>query len=225
MAMNPITFQAIEEAAVMRHGTKAVAERLVTPASTPQLVAIPDDRYLSTMCRRLFHAGLKHSLVDQKWPAFEEVFAGFDPTRVAALYDEDLEAMLEDKRLIRHMAKLRAVRHNAAAVRRVAETHGGFGAYIADWPATEITGLWGDLTQRMQQLGGNSAPNFLRMVGKDTFILSDSVTSGLAFWQAFSGSTKSKAALAEIQRVFNRWHEETGKPLCQLSQILAMSAD
>ena len=37
--------------------------------------ATPDDRYLSDMWpRRIFRAGLKYSLVDGKWPAFEEVF-------------------------------------------------------------------------------------------------------------------------------------------------------
>ena len=37
------------------------------------------------MSLRIFRAGLKHSLVDAKWPAFEEVFAGFEPARVVAM--------------------------------------------------------------------------------------------------------------------------------------------
>jgi RecA/RadA recombinase len=44
-----------------------------------RLAATPDDRFLSQMSLRIFRAGLKHSVVDAKWPAFEEVFHDFDP--------------------------------------------------------------------------------------------------------------------------------------------------
>jgi len=44
------------------------------PQGGPQLEAISDDRWLSTMTRRVFQAGLKHELVDNKWPVFEKVF-------------------------------------------------------------------------------------------------------------------------------------------------------
>ena len=53
------------------------------------------------------------------------------------------------------------------------------GRYLADWPEAEITRLWEDLAKRFAQMGGNSAPRFLRMVGKDTFVLTPSVVSGL----------------------------------------------
>ena len=63
------------------------------------------------MSRRIFQAGLKHSMVDAKWPAFEEVFFGFEPRRVRAMSDEALEALLGDARLIRHWGKL-SVKNN-----------------------------------------------------------------------------------------------------------------
>jgi 3-methyladenine DNA glycosylase Tag len=223
--MMPVTFQSIEDAALLRHGSAALAKRLLQPKAAAALAAIPDDRWLSTMTRRIFQAGLKHDLVDKKWPAFEEVFDGFDPRHVAGLHDEDLEAMLGDVRLIRHMGKLQATRHNAQAAVAIAGAHGSFGRWVADWPATDITGLWGELAKRMKQLGGNSAPVFLRMMGKDTFVPTDSVLRALAHWDAFDGSLKNRADAARLQAVFNFWHQETGKPLCQLSQILAMSVD
>ena len=55
------------------------------PKSAEQLRAEGDDRYLSLMSLRIFRAGLKHSVVDARWPAFEEVFFGFDPARVVAM--------------------------------------------------------------------------------------------------------------------------------------------
>lgn len=33
-----------------------------------------DDRYLSAMSQRVFQAGMQHSVVDARWPAFEEAF-------------------------------------------------------------------------------------------------------------------------------------------------------
>ena len=46
-----------------------------------ELRAVADDHYLSLMALRIFRAGLKHSVVDAKWPAFEDAFFGFYPVR------------------------------------------------------------------------------------------------------------------------------------------------
>ena len=56
------------------------------------------------MSLRVFRAGLKHSWSMQKWPAFEEVFHGFDLRRVRALSDEPLEGLLGNGWPIRHWA-------------------------------------------------------------------------------------------------------------------------
>ena len=74
------------------------------------------------MSLRIFRAGLKHSLVDAKWPAFEEVFGGFDPRRVRAMPDEEMKKLLGDARLIRHWGKLKAVRANAAGAAQSRKT-------------------------------------------------------------------------------------------------------
>jgi 3-methyladenine DNA glycosylase Tag len=218
-------FAPILAAAEARHGSEGLAARLTVPRTAAELRALPDDRYLSQMSLRVFRAGLKHELVDAKWPAFEAVWHGFDPRRCAAVYDEDLEAMLEDRRLIRHLGKLRAIRHNAAAMQEIAAVHGSFGAWLADWPAVEITGLWAALAKRYSQLGGNSAPMFLRMVGKDTFVPTDSVSRALGRWGAVEPGLSGRQERAALQATFNAWAEETGRPFCQLSQILALSTD
>jgi 3-methyladenine DNA glycosylase Tag len=221
-----IPFEAIEERARARlGGAQALVDRLPVPKSGDQLRATPDDRYLSDMSRRIFRAGLKYSLVDGKWPAFEEVFMGFAPKRVVAMSDEALEALLEDKRLIRHWGKLKSVRANAAAMAQVAEQKGGMGAYLDDWPRADLVGLWADLAKRFTQLGGNSGPYFLRMVGKDTFILTEAVIKALNHWDAFDGTPKSKADRQKVQEVFEAWHRATSRPYCQLSMILAGSVD
>lgn len=139
--MAPAAFAPILDAARTRHGAAALEARLPQPLSPASLRAMPDDRYLSQMSLRIFRAGLKHSLVDAKWPAFEEVFFAFDPRRVRAMPDEALEALLADKRLIRHWGKLKAVRDNAAAMLALAPKRSGVGAWLAAWPAADIVGL------------------------------------------------------------------------------------
>ena len=223
MAIAP--FAAVLDAARARIGAAALDERLPTPKKPQQLADKPDDRYLSEMSRRIFRAGLKHSLVDAKWPAFEEVFHGFDPRRVRAMSDEAMEKLLGDARLIRHWGKLKSVRDNAAAMLEVAAEHGSFGKWLAGWPGEDIVGLWDALAKRFSQMGGNSGPSFLRMVGKDTFILTPSVTSALKHWGAISAPPKNRADRAAVQKAINAWAAETGRPLCQLSLILAASVE
>jgi 3-methyladenine DNA glycosylase Tag len=186
---------------------------------------VGDDRYFSLMSLRIFRAGLKHELVDAKWPAFEEAFHGFDPRRVRAMPDEALEALLKDARLIRHWGKLKAVHANAAAFLEVAAAKGGFGAFLADWPGEEIVALWDELAKRFQQMGGNSAAYFLRMAGKDSFILTDSVGKALVRWEILDAPPKGKGDRMKAQAAFNEWARETARPLSHLSMILAASVD
>jgi 3-methyladenine DNA glycosylase Tag len=221
-----IKFDAVLGQASLRAGGAEGLENLLpTPASDRELRALPDDRYLSQMSLRIFRAGLKHSLVDAKWPAFEEVFLGFEPRRVTAMNPETLEGLMADTRLIRHWGKLKSVPANAAAIAEVSAAHGGFGAYLADWPVTDIVGLWADLARRFQQLGGNSGPYFLRMVGKDTFILTDHVQRALRAASVVDRPVKSKKDRQVAQDAFNAWAAESGRPLCQISRILALAAD
>ena len=214
-------FEEIHEAALIRHGGTAVEERLPRILTTDGLRALPADRYLSAMTLRIFRAGLKHSVVDGKWPAFEEVFAGFDVRRVASMHDEDIEALLADRRLIRHAGKLRAVPRNARAMLEIDD----FPGWIADWPVADIIALWAALQKRMSQLGGRSASYFLRMVGKDGFILTDSVARALAYWQLVDRPVEGKAGMQVAQRAFNRLADESGRPLAHISMILALSVD
>lgn len=218
-------FAEILEAARSRQGAVALQARLPQPKTPEELRAVPGDRYLSQMSLRIFRAGLRHSVVDAKWPAFEEVFRGFDPRAVRAMPDEALEALLGDTSLIRHWGKLKAVRDNAAAMLEIAAEHGGFGAWLADWPGDDIIGLWEALAKRFSQMGGNSGPMFLRMVGKDTFVLSPSVVAALKHWGAVPAPPKNRQDRARVQSCFNDWAAETGRPLSQLSMILACSVE
>ncbi|MFI4987967.1 MAG: DNA-3-methyladenine glycosylase I [Alphaproteobacteria bacterium] len=219
-------FKTILAAAEKRSGgTQALAMLLPKPKSVAELAAVPDDRYLSTMSLRIFRAGLKHSMVDAKWPAFEEVFHDFEPHRVRAMSDEALERLMQDKRLIRHWGKLKSVRDNAAAIIALTAGAGSFGRHLAAWPAERIVALWDDLAQRFSQMGGSSAAYFLRMVGKDTFILTPYVARALVAWGALEREPKGKAERAKAADAILAWAKEGKRPLCQVSMILARSVE
>ena len=220
-----ISFTKIQKAAEKRLGSEAFAARLPKVKSSAALKKVGDDRYLSLMSLRIFRAGLKHEMVDAKWPAFEKVFHSFDPKRVRAMSEEAIEKLMGDASLIRHLGKLRSVPANAAAIYDVAAEHGSFGAWIADWPGSDIIGLWDALGKRFNQMGGNSGPYFLRMAGKDTFIFTPAVVKGLNHWGAFDGEPKGKAARAKLAAIFNEWAQATGMPLAHLSMTLAVSLD
>ncbi|SUD39432.1 3-methyladenine DNA glycosylase [Ectopseudomonas mendocina] len=212
----------LHEFCLNRFGSaKALEARLPQPRSDAELRALSDDRYLSLISLRIFRAGLKHSLVDAKWPAFEEVFFGFDPEKVVLMGAERLENLMQDTRLIRHLGKLKSVPRNAQFILDVRREKGSFGALIADWPVTDIVGLWKYLAKHGNQLGGLSAPRFLRMVGKDTFIPTDDMVAALKAQGVIDKAPTSQKDLAAVQAAFNQWRAESGRPLCQLSVMLA----
>lgn len=209
-----------------RCGSRAALEaRLPKPVDAATLGSVGDDRYLSLLTRRIFRAGLKHSLVDAKWPAFEEVFFGFDPDKVVLMGGERLERLMQDARLIRHLGKLRSVPINAQMVLDFERSHGSFGRLLAEWPAQDIVSLWELLTKRGNQLGGLSAQRFLRMAGKDTFLATDDVVAALKAQNILEKAPTAKRDRQKMQEAFNLWQEQSGRPLCQLSVMLALTVN
>ena len=63
-----------------------------------------------------FQSGLSWITVLRKRPAFREVFAGFDPARVATFGPDDVDRLLTDARIIRNRMKIEATIDNARAV-------------------------------------------------------------------------------------------------------------
>ena len=221
-----IEFEHIRDTAINLCGSEqALAARLPQCKLISQLNAIPDSEYLSVMSRRVFRAGLRHSMVDAKWPAFEQVFHAFDPDTVRFMSDDDLDALMQDARIIRHFRKIQSVRANAQVFFELAEEHGSFATWLSAWPADDCVGLWLQLKKRFNQLGGQSGPYFLRMVGKDTFLFTDHVVRALNRWGVASGPVKNTKDRLFAQQQFHFWQQETGLPLCQISVILANSID
>ena len=221
-----IEFKDLLALAVNRKGgLKPVEAQLPAVKSAAQLRRPDDAFYFSALTRRVFRAGLKHSLVDAKWPAFEEVFFRFDPEKLVLMGGEHIERLMQNTRLIRHLGKLRSVPRNAQLVLDIRAEYGSMGNLIADWPEDDIVGLWRLLAKRGAQLGGQSAPRLLRMLGKDTWAPSEDVVAALKAQGIIDKMPSSQRDQAAAQAAFNQWSEESGRPLCQLSAMLAFTVN
>ena len=209
----------------LKGSASAVEAGLPTLKTEQELIALPDAYYLSTMSRRVFQAGLKHSLVNDRWPAFEQAFAQFDPMTNAMMSDDELDSHMANSALIRHMGKLKSIRHNATMVLDVAREYGSFGQFLAQWPGAEIVDLWAWLKKRGNQLGGMSGARFLRLAGKDTFLVTDDIVALLRSFDVIQKAPTAKRDLALVQSVFNDWQAQSGLPLCHISRVASFTVN
>ena len=219
----PESFDSIYGRAVKRKGKAELEGSYATPRSRAALARLEDGEILSAMGKAVFSAGFNWRVVDQKWPAFLEAFAGFEPAPVAALDDAAFDRYAQDTRLIRHRGKLESLRANAAFLLALAEEHGSAAEAIAAWPGEDITGLWLLMKSQGSRLGGATGPRVLRALGKDTFILTPDVQTGLKSAGVSFTSATSKAGLAAAQEAFNTWRDESGLALCAISRVVACS--
>jgi len=95
--------------------------------------------YLEAICRPVFSTGMSWRVVDAKWDGIREAFEGFDPERVAAMTDADVERLVQDTRVIRNRKKIEATIDNAHAMLVLDREHGGFEKYLSSWGSFEET--------------------------------------------------------------------------------------
>lgn len=218
-------FTAIRRRAADRKGGNAVLDSLLPPVA-PQaaLAAVPDDRILAEMTKRIFCSGFVWSVIDRKWPGFEEAFLQFQPSALLFQPDEFWHDLAQDGRIVKHPQKIKSVRDNAAFVTAIAKEHGSFGRFLADWPADDQVGLLELMAKRGSRLGGKTGQYFLRFIGFDGFVTSADMVAALRdAGLAIAADPTSKADMKAVQGQINAWAAETGLPRVHLSRILAMS--
>lgn len=220
------SFDSIFQRAAERKGGAAELELLLPETVSPEkLAARRDDRYLAEMTRCVFRSGFVWKIIENKWDNFEKAFQGFDVASNAMMSDEDVERLSTDESIVRNHLKIQSVRRNASYILEVRASHGSFGRYLADWPASDIVGLWAELKQRGDRLGGQTGRFFLRFVGKETPVLSNDVVKALIGLGVVEKAPGSKKSLKAVQEAFNSWAEESGRDLSQISRVLALSVE
>jgi Methyladenine glycosylase len=118
--------------------------------------------YLEVMTRAVFQAGVRWKQIAEHWEAYREALAEFDPARVAAFGEFDVERILETPGILRVKRKVHATIANAAALLQVEEER-GFTSYLnsfADYPS-----LVQDVKKRFKFMGDMNVWYFLFRTG------------------------------------------------------------
>ncbi|MEP9388296.1 DNA-3-methyladenine glycosylase I [Mesorhizobium sp. KR9-304] len=219
------SFKKIRERAARRKGGEAALQSLLGPKPDNTAVAnVPDSRILSTMAERIFSAGFVWSVIEAKWPGFEEAFLGFEPKTLLFQPEDFWHDLTSDQRIVRNGQKIMSVRDNAAFVDRISKEHGSFGKFLAAWPADDQVGLTDYLGKHGSRLGGATGRYFLRWLGWDTYIVSPDMAAALRDAGLDIAETpSSKKDMQKVQDQINAWAKETGLPRAHISRILAMS--
>lgn len=211
--------------AVATLGEEALRERFPPVRSPAELRALPDHRYLSAMSKRVFAAGFRWSVIEHKWPGFEEAFGGFAVDAVAALTPAQLARLAQDRRIVRNRSKLVSTVHNARFVAAIRCAHGGFGAWLAEWPPHDVVGLWAALHAGGSRLGPDTAAWFLRLVGYDTFRFTPHTVAALIQAGVVSGRPTSRRDQRAAQAALVSWSVQSGLSLSAVHVVLESAAD
>jgi DNA-3-methyladenine glycosylase I len=94
-------------------------------------------------------AGLSWRTILDKREGYRAAFAGFDPARVAAFDQRDVDRLLADAGIVRHRGKIESTIGNAQRILEVQRDCGSFDAYVWSFvDGTPVVGTWkrtGDL--------------------------------------------------------------------------------
>jgi len=207
-------------------GKRILGKKLLDDNAVEQSVSqLGDDRILAAFTKQIFKSGFVWRVVENKWPDFEEHFFNFNLEKVLMMPEEMLERKAADPKIIRNYNKVKTIKANAQMMFDITiDKNISFAQFINDWPSTDIIGLWAFLKKHGQRLGGNTGPYALRLLGKDTFILSSDVEGYLRAKKVIDGGLQSKKSLTAIQAFFNDLQKQSGYSLTQLSRLIAFAS-
>jgi DNA-3-methyladenine glycosylase I len=100
--------------------------------------AVTDDmRLFEKLCLEGFQSGLSWLTILRKRDNFRMAFAGFDPARVAAFDEGDVDRLLGDAGIVRHQGKIRSTINNAGRALELIEERGSLASYFWSWAEPE----------------------------------------------------------------------------------------
>lgn len=94
-------------------------------------VPVHDDRkHFEMLTLEGAQAGLSWETILKRRKGYAAAFKRFNPKTVAKMTDKELEALLNDERIIRNRLKVYSVRQNAQAFLAIQKEFGSFDAYV-----------------------------------------------------------------------------------------------
>jgi methyladenine glycosylase len=115
--------------------------------------------YFAVLSRAVLQAGIAWAQIDARWPAYERLFANFDPKVVAGFDSFDAERIAEDPGIVRTRKKVDATIANARTMVELDAAHGGFANYLRSFDS--YAALSKDMRKRFAFLGELSVYYFL----------------------------------------------------------------
>jgi DNA-3-methyladenine glycosylase I len=89
-----------------------------------------DQRLFEMLILEGAQAGLNWETILKKREGYRKLFHGFDPVKVAAMKDSDLEPLLQNAEIIRNRLKVYGARKNAIAFLQIQKEFGSFAKYL-----------------------------------------------------------------------------------------------
>lgn len=219
-------FASIYKRACKRKGGEKEIKKILHPKPSKRKIEnFPNDRVLAAMTKCIFRAGFSWKVIYNKWPDFEKAFYGFKVGKLLTLDPSAWENYILDTRIVRNRQKIQSVYDNAVMISDISQEYGSFGKFIAQWPDEDQVGLLKFLKKHGSRLGGQTGQYFLRMMGKDSFLLSGDVMQVLVNECGLDVALQpsSQHDLTLIQEQFTSWKRETGMGFTHLSQITGYS--
>ena len=120
--------------------------------------------YLDVLTKAVFQSGISWRVIEAKWPDTRAALEDFDPERLADLTPEDVDRLVQDRRLIRNRRKIEATISNAQTMLDVDREYRGFKRYLSSF--NDFDSVAADLIKRFKFLGQSGAYYFLYVVGE-----------------------------------------------------------
>ena len=94
-------------------------------------IPVHDDRkQFEFLCLESMQSGLSWKTILDKRENFRKAFSNFDPDKVAAYTDADIERLMTDAGIVRNRRKIEAIVNNARRFLEVQKEFGSFDNYI-----------------------------------------------------------------------------------------------
>ncbi|MBT4126959.1 MAG: hypothetical protein HOE43_11265 [Chloroflexi bacterium] len=130
-----------------------------------QIVPEKLDDYLEIQTKAVFQSGMSWKVVEAKWPTIREAFHDFQIGAVASMDESAVDALTDDKRVIRNRRKLQAITDNARKMIELEDEFGSFQKYLRSHDS--FWDLVGDLRKQFKFMGEMGCYYWLWVVGED----------------------------------------------------------
>ena len=101
-----------------------------------------DDKLFELLILEGAQAGLSWLTVLKRREGYRQLFAQFDPKKVALFSDEMLEVIVKDPSVIRNRKKIWSVKQNAIVFLTIQEEFGSFNNYLKTFAPKPIINRW-----------------------------------------------------------------------------------